>query len=215
MHAPDDVTVQLLRRWHAGDRGALAELVERDRVWVENHLRRRRGPVLQRLSETRDDVQDLMVRALQYSPRFLCGDRRQFRALLARMIGNLLVDRSRTPAAQHPERHVESLATESRLALDPGLAAEPGQLAAAAQQEELAWVRLGLEFLEAEERELIRRRQLLEQSWEEIAAVDGAPANTVRMRCNRALLRLAGIVQRLQKGELRELLGEDLDGDVE
>ncbi|MBM4061154.1 MAG: RNA polymerase sigma factor [Planctomycetes bacterium] len=209
MSGPDDETVSLLRRWHGGDRAALAALVERDRDWVEQAVRRRRGPNLQRLSETHDDVQDLMLKALQYSPRFLCRDRGQFRALIARMIENMLVDRSRSAAARHPERHYESLSAESRLALDPGVPtdAEPG--AEAARDEEFDWMRLGLEFLDADDRDLIRRRQLLEQSFVEIAGELGVPANTLRMRFNRAMLRLAGIVQRLQHGELRALLGDD------
>lgn len=210
MHASDDETMSLLRRWHDGDRQALAALVERDREWVENIVRRRRSPNLRRLSETRDDVQDLMVEALQYSPRFLCADRRQFRSLIARMIGNLLIDRSRSVAARHPERHIDSVLPDSRISLDPAIAIESPPFEAAAQQEELAWMRLGLEFLEPAERDLIRRRQLQETPFPEIAAELGAPVNTVRMRFNRALLRLAGIVQRLQAGQLSELLGDEL-----
>jgi RNA polymerase sigma factor (sigma-70 family) len=173
-------------------------------------VRRRRSPNLRRLSETHDDVQDLMVKALQYSPRFLCADRRQFRGLMARMISNLLIDRSRSVAARHPERHLDSVLPEGRISLDPAVASESPPLEAAVQQEELAWMRLGLEFLEPSERDLIRRRQLQETPFPEIAAEFGVPVNTVRMRFNRALLRLAGIVQRLQAGQLNQLLGADV-----
>ncbi len=209
MRASDDETLSLLEQWHGGDRRALANLVERDRRWVEDRVRSRRGASLRRLSETHDDVQDLMLRALQYSPRFLCTDRRQFRALLARMIENLLIDRSRAAAARRQEFRLESFFGDSRLTLDPALAGGAQPIEAAAHSEEMAWMRLGLEFLDADERDLIWRRQLLEHGLAEIAADLQIAPDAVRMRCNRALLRLAGIVQRLQSGGLPELLGGD------
>lgn len=203
-----DETLDLLQRWHGGDREALAALVERDRDWVENRVRRRRGAALQQFNETNDDVQDLMLRALQYAPRFLCRDRRQFRALLARMIENLLADRARSLAARARELHFESIA-DSRLGLEPELLQSGGALQAAAQNEELAWMRLGLEFLDPDERDVIWRRQFREESFADIAAADGHQPDAVRMRFNRAVLRLAGIVQRLQAGRVQELLGDD------
>lgn len=213
--AGGDDTLELLQRWQDGDREALGSLVERDRDWIEDRVRRRRGGVLQAHGETHDDVQDLMLRALQYSPRFLCRDRSQFRALLARMIENLLTDRARSLASRQRERHLDSLFAESRLSLDPALARSGEASAAAMQNEELAWMRLGLEFLEPDERDVVWRRQILEQGFAEIAAADGVQPDAVRMRFNRALLRLAGIVQRLQAGRLRDLLRTDGDRDGE
>ncbi|MCA8965088.1 MAG: sigma-70 family RNA polymerase sigma factor [Planctomycetes bacterium] len=216
MRAPDDETRTLLEQWHGGDRQALATLVERDRRWVEDRVRRRRGASLRRLSETHDDVQELMVRALQYSPRFLCTDLRQFRALMARMIENLLIDRSRAAAARRQEYRLESFLGDSRITLDPALAGGALPIEAAERNEEMAWMRLGLEFLDPEERDLIWRRQLLEHSLAEIGADLQIAPDAVRMRFNRALLRLAGIVQRLQAGDLQELLGADAaDGEAE
>lgn len=203
--APDE-TLHLLQRWHGGDRVALADLVERDRAWVEQSIRKRRGAALQQLGETHDDVQDLMVKALQYSPKFLCANRLQFRALLVRMIQNLLIDKARGVAARSLDR-LEAL-QDSRLSLDPALVVATRPDEVAAKHEELAWMQLGLEFLDADDRDLIRRRQFQEQPFEVIGQALGAQANTVRMRFQRALLRLAGVVQRLQKGELERLLGE-------
>jgi RNA polymerase sigma factor (sigma-70 family) len=158
---------------------------------------------------THDDVQDLMLRALQYAPRFVCRDRQQFRGLLARMIENLLTDRARSLASRTREVHLQSVFADSRISLDPALAQSAGATEAAARNEELAWMRLGLEFLEPDERDVIWRRQLLEQSFGEIAAADGVQPDAVRMRFNRAVLRLAGVVQRLQQGQVHELLGNE------
>lgn len=208
MTGGDDETLSLLQKWHGGDRQALATLVERDRRWVEERVRARRGEGLRQLSETRDDVQDLMLRALQYSPRFRCADRRQFRGLLTRMIENMLIDRSRSAANKRRDVRLESLFADSCITIDPALACETAPPEAAAKNEELAWVRLGLEFLDPDERDLIWRRQLLEHELAQIAADQGLAVDAVRMRFNRALLRLAGIVQRLQSGDLAALLGD-------
>jgi DNA-directed RNA polymerase specialized sigma24 family protein len=204
---PADETIELLQRWHGGDAAALAKLVERDRTWVEQQVRRRRGEPLRRHGETVDDVQDLMVRALQYAPRFVCANRRQFRGLLVRMIGNVLADKARRLDRREPPLSLAA-ASQSRLHLDPSLTSATGPCEAAARNEDLAWMQLGMDFLDAADRDLVRQRQFLERGFAEIAADLGATPDGVRMRFQRALLRLAGIVQRLQGGQLDALLAE-------
>lgn len=201
---PDD-TQQLLQRWHDGDRSALAPLVERDRAWVEAQVRRRRGAVLQRLEETVDGMQELMLRALDYAPRFRVANRAQFRALLSRMIGNLLVDRARCLGRQPPPLTAsEVVANRARLDLTGGASAGP--LAAAERAEQLGWIRLGIEFLPPEERQLIRARTFDELDFATAGARIGLSADAARMRLQRAILRLTGVVQRLQQGQLDALL---------
>ena len=121
------------------------------------------------------------------------------------MIENLLTDRARQVRRRSFAELTGGFA-ESRLSLDPTVrvATEPGE--AAARNEELAWMRIGLEFLSDDERSLVERRQLEEQGFAEIADQDGGTPDAVRMRFNRALLRLAGIVQRLQGGGLDSVL---------
>lgn len=205
MDEPQDQTLNLLSRWHQGDRDALMQLLERDRDWIAQRIRARRSPQLRQQAETVDDVQDLMLDALEYSPRFLAANRAQFRGLLARMIENRLIDRARGLTRQGKALTLQS---DARLSLNPELQArqptEPGQ--AAMHQEELAWMRLGLEFLEAQERALVISRQFEEKSFVEIAAAEGLAADAVRMRFQRTVLRLAGIVQGLQAGKLAEML---------
>ncbi|MCA8975265.1 MAG: sigma-70 family RNA polymerase sigma factor [Planctomycetes bacterium] len=213
MPPPDD-TARLLRLWYEGDRDALLTLVDRDRDWVERQLRRGRGPVVRGLEETVDGVQDLMLHAMDYAPRFIVGDRGQFRALLARMIRHQIIDRARQ-AERRPRGLTMSEADASRARLDltGGLAMTPPD-AAAARAEELAWMRVGLEFLPDDERRLIMMRTFEEREFADVGAELGASANTARMRFNRAVLRLAGLVQRLQRGELGQLLAEREDPDA-
>ena len=207
MTGPDD-TQDLLHRWHEGDAEALAALVERDRGWVEGRVRKRRGVALRRHGDTLDDFQELMLRALRYSPKFVCANRLQFRALLARMIENLVADKARSLGSRRHEVHVESL-SGSQLSLVPGVGDATGPVEAASRAEDIAWMRLGLEFLGDAERDVVWQRQFEERSFVEIAATAGATEDAVRMRFQRALLRLAAIVQRLRAGELDGLLADD------
>ncbi|MCC6781728.1 MAG: sigma-70 family RNA polymerase sigma factor [Planctomycetes bacterium] len=203
-------TVDLLRAWHGGDRAALLALVDRDREWVFARVRRGRGPLLQRDADTIDHVQDLMLEVLEYSPRFLVRDRAQFRALVARMIDNLLIDGARR-AARRPRFASPVTAQtgqESIVSLDPALRVSDAPPERAAQAEELDWLRLGLEFLDDDERKVVRAHRLEGRTFVEIGSELGLEPNTVRMRCNRAVLRLAGIVRRLQSGGLDDLLAE-------
>lgn len=203
-----DETMQLLTCWHDGDRDALMQLLDRDRQWIESRIRARRGTQLRQHAETNDDIQDLMVDALEYSPRFVAANRKQFRGLLARMIENRLTDRAR---GLQRRGKVETFRGDSRLSLNPDLAArQPTEPAAAAiRNEELEWMRLGLEFLDADDRALVFRRQFAEQSFIEIAEADGIAADAIRMRFHRAVLRLAGIVQTLQAGNIDGILQDD------
>ncbi|MFO1053293.1 MAG: sigma-70 family RNA polymerase sigma factor [Planctomycetota bacterium] len=203
-------TVDLLRAWHAGDRNALLALVDRDREWVFGRIRRRRGARLREMAETVDHVQDLMLDVLEYAPRFLVASRAQFRALVARMIDNMLIDGARR-IARRPAKAAtpESLlARESYVSLDPSLRLSDSPHEVASQKEELDWLRIGLEFLDDDERFVVHAHRLDGRTFVEIGTELGIEPNTVRMRCNRAVLRLAGIVRRLQSGGLDALLAE-------
>lgn len=206
----EERTLELLGRWHSGDRAALMELVERDREWILDRVRRARGPALRRDADTIDHFQDLMVDVLDYAPRFLVASRSQFRRLVARMVDNLLVDRARWLARRRPVQggDVGSWQSESRLCLDPSVPVGEAPSVAAARAEELDWLRLGLQFLDEDERRLVHEHKLDGRSFVELGAELGVAPNTLRMRCSRALLRLAGIMRRLQAGKLDELLDE-------
>lgn len=206
----DHRTLELLERWHTGDRVAAVELVERDREWILQCVRRKRGVALRRDAETVDHFQDLMLEVLDYAPRFLIANQRQFRRLIAKMVDNLLTDRARWLERRRPIRAatLRSWASESRIRLDPALRVSDAPGAQAELGEELDWLRLGLEFLHEDDRRVVREHKLVGRSFVEIGTDLGLQANTVRMRFNRALLRLAGILRRLQSGGLDEMLAE-------
>ena len=127
------------------------------------------------------------------------------------MASNLLVDRARCLAKKPPAMTVsEADASRVRISLmtDGRRSDAAGPPTVAARAEELGWIRLGLEFLPATERRLVRERTFEERDFASIAADCSMTRDAARMRYQRALLKLAGIVQRLQQGELDGLLTE-------
>lgn len=206
---PPSETVDLLRRWHGGDRSALAGLLERDLPWLRAFVRRRLGPVLQKRGETNDFVQEAMIDVLRYGPKFVLADRDQFRALVGRIVENMLRDqfewhtaKKRAPGAEQP------LPSGSVIDLDSGIHAvtRPSEAAAARESEE--WVRLGLELLDPEDRQVILLREWHGLGFAEVGSRMGLAENTARMKFQRALPKLAKKVKELRAGRIAGLVRE-------
>jgi len=204
-----DATRELLLRWHEGDAQAMAALVQQEQEFVAAQVRRRLGPLLRREHDTQDIVQQTMLSSLRSAPRFLLSDRDHLRALLVRMVENTL-----RLAAKHQQRQKRDVrrtqppaVTPTGTVLDLDAAAtvtDPG--AAAAREDSKAWVRLALELLDAEDREVIERRDYDEQSFAAIAAELDEAEDTVRMRYRRALPKLAAALVKLRQGRIADLL---------
>ncbi len=213
--SPDSpsLTRALLRRWHDGDRASLEELLARDRAFVVDYVRRRAGPELLQRAETDDFVQEAMVQALQYCPRFLISDREQFRGLLARITENILrdhaVSRRRLRRDAERERPVPS---DSLLQLDPPAGSEVTRPSEAAQRnDDKAWIRLGLELLPRDDRQVVRLREWDGLSFAEVGDALGIDADAARMRFQRTLPRLARLVMDLRAGRLGAVLARSPD----
>lgn len=190
-------TMVLLQRWHAGDGEALAHLVRRDQAWIEGVVRRRLGPELRQRLESADIIQEAMVQALRGGPRFLLADRDQFRALLAKLVENILRMQLRGMRRQRRDVRREQPLEDSRVLLDlTASATSPSQ--AAARSESAGWLQLGIELLEEEDRELIRMRQYEGREFAAIGAEMGIQPDAARMRFQRALGRLAQVVRRVR-----------------
>ncbi len=204
-----DATRELLLRWHGGDQQAMADLVQQERDFVAEQVRRRLGPLLRRQHDTQDIVQQTMLHALRSAPRFLLSDRGHLRSLLVRMVENTL--RSAASHQQRAKRDVRRErpmpAGDSGTVLDLDAAANVTDPGAAAAREDLrAWVRLALELLDVDDREVIERRDYHEESFAVIAEQCGEAEDTVRMRYRRALPKLAAAMTKLRQGRLADLL---------
>ena len=208
-HRGVDDTRELLQRWHDGDRAAMAALVEQERDLVQAQIRRRLGSLLRRSVDTQDVVQETMLQALRAAPRFLLSDRNQLRALLVCMVENRL--RSAAVAQQRLKRDVRrelplpAGANDDALDLDRvATSTDPGD--AAARDDVRAWVRLALELLDVDDRDVLVSRDYHDLSFEQIAAATGEAPDTVRMRYYRALPKLGRALSRLRSGHLDDLL---------
>lgn len=202
-------TRELLLRWHRGDQAAMAQLVQEEGDFVARQVRARLGPQLRRQHDTGDIVQAMLLQALRSVPRFLVSDRGHLRGLLVRMVENTLrVEAERQQRAKRDVRREQPLAfgpADTVLDLDPVAAAtDPAH---AAQRAELRdWVRLALELLEPEDREIVRLRDYDQLPFGEIAAQLGLTEDAARMRHKRAMPKLARTLERLSSGRIGELL---------
>jgi len=202
-------TRDLLLRWHGGDQNAMADLVQQEAAFVERQVRSRLGPVLRRQHDTQDIVQSTLLQALRTAPKFLVSDREQLRGLLVRMVENALRVQANHQQRQkrdiRREQPLHQNAGDTVLDLDPAAAVtNPG--AAAERTEARDWVRLALELLDADDREVIVLRDYEELSFVAIAAQLGEAEDTVRMRYRRAMPKLANTLSRLRQGKLGDLL---------
>jgi RNA polymerase sigma-70 factor, ECF subfamily len=199
---PPDETRLLLQRWHAGDRKAIDALLARDLPWIHDHVHARLGPLLRARGETMDYVQAAVLEVLAYTPRFVTENRRHFRALLARIVENHLRDAHdhhnaarRTPARERP------LPSDSVLDLDRPQRSVTQPADAAARGETEAWVRLALELLEPEDRQVLVLRQWQQLEFAAIGENMGLSEDAARMRFQRALPKLARQLERLRSGD--------------
>ena len=190
-----------LLRWHRGDRAAIDQLIARDLPWIRAQVQKRLGPALRARADTEDFMQDAMIEALNYSPRFVSQSQTRFRNIMVRIIENVLRDKNRWYQARRraisKERPIPS---DSVIDLDnpQKSVTQPGDLAQKNESE--LWVRLALEFLRPEDRKIILMRQWENKSFADISAELEITTETARMRFHRALPRLGRKIMELRRG---------------
>jgi RNA polymerase sigma-70 factor, ECF subfamily len=196
-----DGTAELLQRWHAGDRQALHELVQRDMPWIRARVRQRLGDALRQHGDTEDFLHEAVIDILNYTPRFLAADRDLFRRLVTRIVENSLRGQSEFYSRLRRDRgRVEPLPHDSVLDLDVQRRTGTTPSQHAVRNEEEAWLRLAMDLIEPEDRDVIVMREWSGEAFAEIGARLGIPENTARMRFSRALGRLAAQVEALRRG---------------
>jgi RNA polymerase sigma factor (sigma-70 family) len=165
-------TVELLRRWHAGDRGALEMLLARHLESLHQFVRAELGRELRRDCDSMDIVQTAAARVLGYVPTFIPENGRQFHRLLRRIVVNDILNRLRSPRVGRREPSRESF-RDSVLDLRSPSQGSHGPVRALLTSERLAelraWARVALEFLpDPLERRLMLLAAVEEWSWKEI-----------------------------------------------
>lgn len=204
--AVDSITCQL-QRVHDGDEAALRAVLTAHLPWIEAQVRKRLTGIARLDGETQDFVQETLLEVLRDGPRFLIDSTAGFRALLARIVENNLLDRVRyLHRAQRDRRRQTALPSDSVLVLDGAARSvtDPGERAAA--KERSAWIALALELLDPDDREIIRLRE-----WDGLTFVEagerlGLGEEAARKRYARALPRLARKLELLRRGDWRQSL---------
>lgn len=206
MNMNNTATFLALSQWHSGDQAGLDTLIERNLPWLQRQVHLKMGHLLRQKGETGDYVQDALVRFLQYSPRFMISDEDHFRALLYLIVESTLKNRYHWFASKRREAALERpLPPDTVLNLDPPKE-EGGQTPSqvVSRNEREAWVRLGLELLDWEQRELLVLRQWDKQSFAEIGEHYGITADAARMRHYQAMNALTEKINFLRKGNFLE-----------
>lgn len=181
----------------------LERLLEKHLPWIQSYVHRKLSNFLRLKAETGDIVQDAVVQFIHYGPRFKLSDDRQFRALLGRIIENVLCDKydwftakRRAIAKERP------LPPDTVLNLDPpeGRVESPSRIVQ--QHEREAWIRLGLELLPPDERRIIILRDWEDRSFADIAQLLDLSKSAARRRYLDSIEDLIGKVHALQSGRL-------------
>jgi RNA polymerase sigma factor (sigma-70 family) len=196
-------TAHFLKQWNEGDPDGLDALLDRHLPWIREHVHHRIGPLLRKMGDTCDYVQDAMVQFLQYGPRFTVKSDDQFRALLRRIVENSLRNQHDRFVARRREIALERpIPSDTVISLEYPRASKRTPSMSAERHEREAWIRLGMEFLDAEDRHIILLRKWDGLSFPEIGKRLDITKDAARMKHNRAVLRLAKMVGVLRKGKL-------------
>jgi RNA polymerase sigma factor (sigma-70 family) len=200
-------TSMRLNQWHEGKVDALDALLERNLPWLHDQVRKRLSPLLRKKGETVDYVQDAMVNFLRFGPRFIISDEAHFRALLLKIAENALHDRYDWFIARRRDIAKERpLPADTVLSLDPPRDEIRTPSHMADQYEREAWIRMGMEFLDPDEREVLLMRNWEKLSFAEIGERFGISENAAWMKHNRATEKLGDKVWYLRSGKLARLL---------
>lgn len=197
-----DPTIALLERWRGGDRAALDALLAELIPWLHAEARRVMGKGDVGIYDSMDLTQTTALKVLSEGPKFVPHSGAQLRALLKRIVTNEIIDERRR--AVRSGGHLESMAPGSPSMSGFGPAASSGSRPSrdAAKQEEAGWVRLALQLLEADEREMLLASEVYGKDWATIAReAELANADAARMRVARLKPKLANLIRKLRRGD--------------
>jgi len=195
-------TSLFLKQWHCGDLDGLYALLQRHLPWIQSKVRQRMGPVLKKKAETSDYVQDVLTRFLKDGPRFVLSNEAAFRGLLLKIVENTLRDKHDWYTARRRAISKERpLPSDTILDLDSAQPKVRTPSKSAAFHEQEAWIRLGMEFLESKDREILVLRQWDGLSFAQIGERFGLKTNAAWKMHDRAVCRLGEVVSALRSGD--------------
>lgn len=203
-------TEALLEDVRRSREGAVDALVEHILPDIARKVSLQMGARVKERFETGDCVQDVALGLVRYLPRVRARNGEMLRALLDRMVRNSLCNKADWLVAKREEViRTTPIDGRSEIRLDPPdlEAATPSEMVL--ESERRAWVRIALALLDADDQELVLRREFDQESYETIGAALGISPDAARMRTRRARESLAKIIERLQKGDVESLVEPD------
>lgn len=192
-------TLQLIRRWRDGDEKALQDLLRRHLDEVRRLVEGSVGHILKQKGDNEDYVQEAVIDVLRYLPAFRISQDSSFRAFLARIVSNVIRDQGDWHSAlrRHGAR-VTPLHDDPVLDLDPPRDEVTTPSRIAQRNESVAWVRVAMALLPADDRTVIVMREWQGLSHAAIGARFGTSEDAARKRHTRAVARLLGQINHLR-----------------
>jgi RNA polymerase sigma-70 factor (ECF subfamily) len=216
MRDRNEQTAASLSRWYSGDESGLEDILERHLPWIRKQVRQRLTRLLRIKGDSGDYVQDALLQFLRFGPRIMITNDAHFRGFLLRIVENTLKDKHDWYTARRRDIAKERpLPSETVLSLDP-----PGEPVgtpsrSAERHEREAWVRLGLELLDPEDREVLFLRKWDKLSFAKLGEHLGITPDAARMRYNRTVMKLGDVVLALRRGNLSPFIETDSLGETE
>lgn len=202
-----DLTTQRLRQWHEGDREALDSLLRQFMPELHRYASSKLGEKLRWKEETADVIQDAIINFMTYGPPFLLENRRQFLALLKKIVDNVLLGQHQWFQRMRRKLDLEQPLPEgTKINMCPLASMEPTPSRVVSQKEQEGMLRLALETLDAVTQRIVSMRMYEEASFPVIGTALGMTEDAVRKRFNRALPLLSKKVQMLERGEIDAFL---------
>jgi len=210
MHNPKDASTLFKLYWDKRGTRELDLIITRHLPWIQSYVHRKLGAFPRNKADTGDVVQDALVEFIRNGPRFHLSNERQLRALLCRIVQNVLCNmydwftaHRRTMARERP------LPPDFLLNLDPPSTKVESPSHIARKHEREAWIRMSLELLDSDERYVIILRTWENLSFAEIGKRLEVSKGTARTRFLNSLNKLQETAQTMMKGGLGAVLEED------
>lgn len=203
----DDVAVTLRAWFEQRDPAALERLLRDHLDFLRHYASRQLSAELRKKEETGDIVQEAVVDFFHYQPPFVVATSAQLRGLLCRIVDGVLSGQHRF--FQRLRRQIakeQPLPQGTSVVLQPFVARDPSPSALVSGHEQEAAVRLAIATLPPLDQRIVMLRVYEQLDYASIAAQVGMKADSVRVRHDRALVRLSRKVRAANQGDFEAFL---------
>lgn len=209
MSDKNEAGTPLLPNWGQDNDADIERIMARHLGWVQAYVHKKLGDFPRHKSDTGDIVQEAMMQFLKYGPRFQVTNDAQFRALLCRIVKNVMSNEydwftacRRSIARERP------LPSDTVLNLNALEQTQDTPSQIVNRNEEEAWLRLGIEFLDSAFRKVIVFRNWMNLSFTEIGKRLGISKAGARKRYYNAVNALIKEVKTLKSGGIDAMVEE-------